>query len=149
MWNREKSLVLSKISVVLFTLVLVAILCVCPWALEWLFAFSANAREKYTIYFYITVYSGGVLALAIFYNLWRLLSNIGRGDVFVEDNVTRMRRISWVCIAAGAVAAASAFYYLPWAVVAAACAFMGIILRVLKNVLAEANLMKKEISYTI
>ena len=149
MWNRHKSLVLSKVCVVLLGVADIAVMGGCPWILQWLFGYSQNASARFLIFFYITVYAGGVLALLVLYHLLRMLNNIGRGDIFVEDNVARLLRISWLCGLAALLAAISAFYYLPWAALGIAAAFMCVIVRVIKNVMAEAVEMRQEINYTI
>ena len=43
----------------------------------------------------------------------------------------------------------SALYYMPFLIVSAAAAFVGLILRVVKNVFAEAVRLKDENDYTI
>ena len=156
MWNRHRSLVLSKVCVVLLGAADLAVMGGCPWILQWLLGYSQSAGTRFqsastqfTVFFYITIYAGGLLALLVLYHLLRLLNNIGRGDVFVDENVVRLRYISWLCGLAAVLAAVSAFYYVPWAALAVAAAFMCVIVRVIKNVMAEAVEMRQEMNYTI
>ena len=86
---------------------------------------------------------------AALYGLWRLLRNISEGEVFIPENVSILRLLSWCCIAAGLVCLFSALYYMPFLIVSAAAAFVGLILRVVKNVFAEAVRLKDENDYTI
>ena len=88
-------------------------------------------------------------AAAALYGLWRLLRNISEGEVFIPENVSILRLLSWCCIAAGLVCLFSALYYMPFLIVSAAAAFVGLILRVVKNVFAEAVRLKDENDYTI
>ena len=91
----------------------------------------------------------GGRAAAALYGLWRLLRNISEGEVFIPENVSILRLLSWCCIAAGLVCLFSALYYMPFLIVSAAAAFVGLILRVVKNVFAEAVRLKDENDYTI
>lgn len=83
------------------------------------------------------------------WGLRRLLRNIGAGAVFIAENTSILRCISWCCIAAGLVYLASALYYMPFLVLSAAAAFVGLLLRVVKNAFAEAVCIKDENDYTI
>ena len=149
MWSRRQSLVLSKVCVGLLVAADFVMMCTSPWILEWLFGYSQNASTRFIVFFYLTIYIGGLAAALLLYQLFRLLMNIGRGDVFIEQNVVRLRSISWLCGLGAVLGAASAFYYLPWAALAVAAAFMCVIVRVIKNIMAEAVEMRQEINFTI
>ena len=79
----------------------------------------------------------------------RLLRNLRRERVFEQENVTLLRAISWLCIAVGVVTLVSGFYYTSFFLVAAAAAFCGLIVRVVKNVFEQAIEIKTENDYTI
>ncbi len=81
--------------------------------------------------------------------LHRLLRNLRRERVFEQENVTLLRAISWLCIAVGVVTLVSGFYYTSFFLVAAAAAFCGLIVRVVKNVFEQAIEIKTENDYTI
>lgn len=149
MWNEKRSLVLSKVCTVLCMAGLLAALTGGPWLVRWLTEFSANAREGQIGLFLATLYSGGAAAAVLLVSLYRLLHNIGRGDVFTGQNVSLLRCISWCCFIGGGICLASALYYLPWGLVALAAGFVGLVVRVVKNVIAEAILLKEENDYTI
>jgi len=143
MWNQKRSITLSKICVVIFSLALV------------LFAVRANSLVEFLdlqtdpFKFLITIYSGCVPAVILLWNLFFLLNRIEKDEVFINRNVDSLRRISWSCIAGGLICFISGFYYIPWFVVAIAAAFMGLIVRVVKNVVAQAVELKSESDYTI
>ncbi|MDR0849616.1 MAG: DUF2975 domain-containing protein [Propionibacteriaceae bacterium] len=91
----------------------------------------------------------GVVALVI---LLFLLRDIGRGEVFTQSNVTRLRVISWcgfailvVCVAAAILVSARPTFIL----LAAAAGFLGLLMRVIKNVIDAARLLKEDADYTI
>lgn len=81
--------------------------------------------------------------------LHRLLKNISQEDVFCEENVRHLRTMSWCCIAAGLVYFAAGWFDWYLFVFAAAAAFVGLMLRVVKNVFAQAVAIKAENDYTI
>jgi hypothetical protein len=89
-------------------------------------------------------------ALAALFLLDRLLTNIRQERVFTEENVKALRAISWCCFAEAFILAAAALYFAPILLaVSAAVAFFGLILRVVKNVIAAAVALKAENDFTI
>lgn len=149
MWNDKRSLLLSKLCTLLFGVALVCVLACAPWLVRWVIWLSPNTSSGHYALFLATIYTGGAVAAATLCFLYRLLHNIGLGQVFVAANVKNLRRISWCCIAGGAIAMASGLYYLPWCAVGLAALFAGLIVRVVKNVIAQAVALKEENDYTI
>lgn len=148
-WNRDKSVRLSKFCVGLF-MVLLAGLCVfAPWIFRRLVALRGPYLTGALPYFLFSTYTAAVPAAAALVDLRRLLYNISAAAVFIDANVAILRRLSWYCIAAGVICLVSTLYYMPFLVLAAAAAFVGLILRVVKNVFAEAVRLKDENDYTI
>ncbi|MEG1699455.1 MAG: DUF2975 domain-containing protein [Oscillospiraceae bacterium] len=149
MWNNDKSLALSKFCVRLFAAIGVG-LCV---GMPWLASFICNIRGAYMEGKYalllISVYSGAVFAFGALYGLYRLLDNIGKGAAFVQVNIKYLRSISWCCIGGGLICFASAFYYLPFLLISVMAVFVGLILRVVKNVFTDAVRIKDENDFTI
>ena len=141
MWNSEKSIILSKLCVLLFMGLLLAVVVTAPWLTHWLVEFSqAGLKEKEAAFFMATIYVGSVPAAFLLYSLLKLLRRIETGQVFTA---------SWSCFAGSGVALISLFYYYPWFIMAVAAAFMGLIVRVVKNVVAQAVELKDEADYTV
>ncbi|MDR0570408.1 MAG: DUF2975 domain-containing protein [Clostridiales Family XIII bacterium] len=92
---------------------------------------------------------------AALFALWlldRLLRNIRGGEVFVRGNVAALRGISWCCFAEAALLALAAFLssvFFLFCLLALMAGFVGIILRVVKNVIEAAVLLKEENDLTI
>lgn len=149
MWNDKRSMMLSKVCTLLCLAFVAVVLVTGPRLVWWLMGISYNARLADARLFLATIYVGGVAAVALLLLLYRLLHNISRGQVFVPTNVALMRYISWGCFAGGVVGLVSALYYLPWGLVGAVACFAGLILRVLKNVFAQAVEIKTENDYTV
>lgn len=148
-WNRDKSLLFSKLCVCLFGCVLIGACISAPWLVRLFTEQRAVGLVEKQALFLISIYTAAIPAAAALWDLWRLLWNLGCSQVFTQKNVTILRRLSWYCIGVGLICLVSCVYYLPFLLVSAAAAFMGLILRVVKNVFAEAIALKNENDYTI
>jgi len=91
----------------------------------------------------------GIAALII---LIRLLGSIRRGDVFTVTNVQSLRLISYcgfaimlACVVGAVIAPMHTFF----ALVALVAGFLGLLMRVIKNVIEAARLLKEDADYTI
>ena len=97
----------------------------------------------------VTLYCAVPAAVVALVCLDKLLKNIIECQPFVEKNVKLLRIISYCCFAEALV-----FIYFatlkPFAVIVViACAFMGLILRVVKNVFEQAVSIREENDFTI
>ena len=149
MWNGEKSIALSKVSILLFLLLLAAAAISAPWLTCWFVDFSQAGLQGMAAYFMATIYGGFLPAAYLLYSLLALLRRIELGQVFVPQNAELLRRISWSCFLGAVIALISAFYYYPWFFIAVSAAFMGLIVRILKNVFAQAVQLKEEADYIV
>ena len=99
-----------------------------------------------TILFYVCCPAGWA-AIA---SLLKLLHSIRRGDVFTSQNVKLLRLISWCFMFVAAVSLPAAIgYYAEIYSIFIAAGFLAVILRVVKNVIAEATLLREENDLTI
>lgn len=149
MWNKEKSITLSLFSVRLFAVVLVGVCITAPWLFERFSLVRHMVPQQMLRFFLVTVYSVAVPAAIALWQLHGLLFEIRKEQVFTAANVARLRVLSWCCLAAGAICLASVLYYPPFLALAAAGAFMALILRVVKNVFEQAVALKAENDFTI
>jgi hypothetical protein len=149
MWNDKKSISLSKLCILLFMCVLIVTAVSAPWLTRWFLNFSRAELRGVEPFFLATIYTGCIPAVYLLYSLFGLLRRIEAEQVFVTENVECLRRISWSCFAGAGISFVSAFYYFPWVFVAVAAAFMGLIVRVVKNVIAQAVALQNEVDHTI
>ena len=147
-WNKDKSVMLSRGCVILFALCLAALDIGAYRFAAW-FVWVRQIQWQFGVFLMISVYAGSVFAWLCLYQLWRLLNNIRRGEVFVSANVRCMRLVSWCCAGAALVSLFSAAYYLPFAFVAVAAGFMCLIVRIVKNAFHQAIAMKDELDFTV
>lgn len=99
--------------------------------------------------FYTAFYFCAVLAFTALFYLNRLLKNIAEDRIFIEENVKILRILSWCCYFVGITMAVYSLEAYPFVIIAAAAAFFGLIIRVLKNVFAKAVEIKEENDATI
>jgi len=149
MWDEKKSILLSKLGVLVFMLLIVAAAISTPWMVAWLVDYSQAHLSGKEPLFYLTLYSGCIPALLLLYELYEILQRISKGEIFVTKNVSSLRRISWYSFLGGGICLMSALYYIPFLLVAFAAAFVGLIVRVVKNVFAQAVELQQEVDYTI
>ena len=145
--NRDQSILLSQILVVVFGVLLLAL---DFFAYRLSYHLLHDPREN--VFLTVAIYVGSAFGWICLWNLWRLLANIRRGEVFVNGNVRLMRVVSWCCFAAALVSAICAVYPLPgipFIVLAVAEGFMGLIVRIVKNAFEEAVAMKDELDLTV
>lgn len=81
--------------------------------------------------------------------LFILLLRVRKGLVFTEKSTALVRGISWCCVLLGVIFCALGIYFQLAFILAFAAAFLGICLRVVKNVLEEATEIKSENDLTI
>lgn len=148
--GKDKSVFLTSI-LVKVVYVLVAVCCVAAPFLVGRYdsLVVASGQESVYLPLLVTLYCAvpfGVVALVC---LDKLLCNIRKEQSFIMQNVTLLRIISYCCFGEVFV-----FVYItilkPFAaVVMIACAFMGLILRVVKNVFEQAVRIREENDFTI
>ena len=148
-WNDDKSLLLTRVRVWLSAAALVLLCVSAPWLFSWFIQKRLILPPQSRDYFLVTTYTVAVPAAVTLYMMNRLLANIRKEEVFTEKNTRYLRGMSWCCLAAGVIFLVSSFYYLPFFALCAAAVFMALILRVIKNVFAQAEEIKKENDYTI
>ena len=118
-----------------------------PFIARWYDVYSN--KESIFPQFVSSVYAAMIPAGIIVYLLNRLLSNIRKGEVFEHENVKCLRIISYCCFAIAAVSAVMTVWRLLAVIVVLAFAFMGLLLRVLKNVFEQAVLLREENDLTV
>ena len=150
-WNESRSIRLSRALVYLFAEALV--LCdVFGWWLVQFICEMLTHRDHGLMGGYVLLgclYLCSVPAYLLLYDMHRLLRNLQSGRVFLPFNVQLLRRISWCCFAAAGICLACAPVWYSLLIVTIAAAFVGLIVRIVKNVFEQAILMKDELDFTV
>ncbi len=155
MWNYKKSVGLSLFVCWFLSALLIVLLVAGPWVFELYMTgyrgFQANseALERIKTTFGVCFYSSAVFAGVILYSLIKLLNNIKSEHIFIEQNGKLLRTVSWCCFVIGIITFIGGFFYMPFMFVALAGGFVGMMLRVLKNVMQCAVEIREENDLTI
>lgn len=151
MWNKNRSVILSQVIIKVMYL-LIIICCIIAPKLVRLYdervLVEAGLPSVYTPLL-VTLYCCVPPALIALLSLDLLLFNIQRGETFIKKNVEYLRIISWCCFLGSAIFIYFSFLR-PFALaIVVAAAFLGIILRVVKNCFEEAVALREENDFTI
>lgn len=150
MRGKDKSVVLTSV-LVKAVYVLVAVCCVAaPFLVKRYDSLViASGQESVFLPLLITLYCAVPFAAVALVCLDMLLRNIRKEQPFITQNVTLLRIISYCCFGEILVFAYFAVLKPFAAVVMIACGFMGLILRVVKNVFEQAVSIREENDFTI
>ena len=140
MWDHSKSLLLTawwmRIALVVWCVLAVAVPVLC-----WMQRLPLDMALLFGVLF--------VPVLLAFYGLYKMLHNIQQGNIFSTENTASLRLVSWACFFAAVFLLVSA---IRWPILIAASGvigFLGLFVRVIKNMLSEAIVLKEEIDFTI
>lgn len=125
----------------------IASLFLIPLFASWYDTYSQ--KESIFIQFTVIVYLAMFPAFIILFQLNRLLANIRSGSVFTKQNVSILRTISYCCFCIALLSLIMTIWRLLAAVIFAAFVFVGLLLRVLKNVFEQAVLLREENDLTV
>ena len=140
MWDHSKSLLLTawwmRIALVVWCVLAVAVPVLC-----WMQRLPLDMALLFGVLF--------VPVLLAFYGLYKMLHNIQQGIIFSKANTASLRLVSWACFFAAVFLLVSA---IRWPILIAASGvigFLGLFVRVIKNMLSEAIVLKEENDFTI
>ncbi|MEA5051407.1 MAG: DUF2975 domain-containing protein [Oscillospiraceae bacterium] len=147
MWSKSNSMKLSAILVkVMFALLVCAVFLI-PTLARWYD--STSTREPVIVPLCVTLYFTLVPAFILLLRLNELLGNIRCGAVFIERNCEILRAISYCCFAIAILFFGFGFIRVFAFLISFAAFFIGLILRVLKNVFVQAVEIREENDYMI
>lgn len=155
MWNRKRSVTLS-LGVCIFVAAVLAVgLFIGPWIVKMWFVHYRGLKENGAVMirmltlFKVCFYPCAGLGFVTLYSLIRLLLNIKKNEIFITQNVRYLRRISWCCIIVFLITLIAGVFYIPYFFISIAAGFMGLMLRVVKNVMESAVQLREENELTI
>lgn len=151
-WSDMRSLKLSRLLVYLLMVMLFLMLGFAYFVASWYESLSDASGligGDITIPTTVMLYICDFFGLGAVFSLNKLLANISKDEVFTEENAKCLRKISWCCVFAGIVMLVYTLWVYYWGIAAFCAFFMGLIMRVLKNVFVKAVEIKSENDYTI
>lgn len=146
-WTSERSLLLSRALTWAVLILAGSALFFIPVVTDWYDAVSG--KEPIKLVLNICFYICDAFAILAVWELNVLLTNISKQELFTDRNVKCVRIISWCCFGVAAVFCVLTFWRLLALMVAFIAAFVGLILRVVKNMLAAAKELREENDFTI
>ena len=151
-WTNKCSIMLSRVLTVVLTAAIASGLVFIPRITDWYCGITVghgfidgDFRLPMTVILYVTT----VLGLAAAVSLYILLDGISKEQVFTAKNTRCLRVISRACLLAAAAFAVLGLWRFIFLAFAFLGAFLGIVMRVLKNVFAAAVELKEENDYTV
>lgn len=148
-WTKGKSVFLTKICIFVFAAALLLADVFGYRLVVWYATLRGINGLHPSLELFISLYLLSIFAWILLYSLWRLLSNMERGEMFTAANIRYLRTVSWCCAGAAFICVLGALFYLPFIFVTVAAAFMMLIVRIVKNVFQTASEMKSELDLTI
>jgi len=146
--SRTASALISQILCILAFAVLTVLAVLLPALLKTMMQMFGKPDYLY-IPTLIIAYISAVPAFAADAALFLLLRCVKLGQVFTSRSVALIRLISWLCFIEAVIFFSLGFYYIIGFIAAFVFVFMGLIVRVVKNVIEEAVYIKEENDYTI
>lgn len=119
-----------------------------PWAAK-IYLIESFEGDDVTVPLLLTFYSCALFGFIILFALDRLITNISRGNIFVNGNIKLLRTISYCCFAIAVITLLFARLRLLAFIVTFAAAFIGLIIRVIKNCFTEAVRLREENDFTV
>ncbi len=134
MWNSRKSLKLSIILTDIFIILLIAGAVSLPWVVTWYVEYRHREPSLMTTIM-LTCYPCVPFTAVVLITLRKILKCVEDDTVFSLKNCDRLKRISICCFAVTAIMLFSGRFYLPFFVCAVCTAFIGLILRILRDII--------------
>jgi len=145
-----KSVQLSLICTKIVILLIIVCAVIMPKTIDRYIHYAMIPMEISNLYPLMAIlYLCAIPAMAALICLHKLLGNIKKEEVFIMANVKLLRVISWCCFATALLLVFAVKYYLLLGLVGITFAFLGLVLRVVKNVIEEAVHIKAENELTI
>lgn len=152
MWTKTKSLFLSRILTCVVAGIFFILTFFVPGIAEW-YSEISNGKGllggDIVIPICVGLYVAEILGFSALWQLYRLLENINREQVFIDENTRCLRIISWSCMFAGVSFAAIGLWRFVFLMPSIMAVMFGLIMRVLKNVFEKAVEIKSENDFTI
>ena len=147
-WIRSRSLQASRGFVIFFALLLLGLDVFGFGFVDW-FSRLRQLLDRQSVGILITLYACSLPGWLCLWSLWQLLGRLQKGQVFTEENIRLLQRVSLCCAAAAGICVFGCFFYLPFLVAVAAASFMALIVRIVRNVFQTAMEMKSELDLTV
>ncbi len=148
MTKEKRSIAITSVLIKIAIVLCAAALFLMPYAAK-MYEQISFQRDNVTIPLLITFYVCAAFGFVILFVLNKLIKNIGSEKVFIDENVKLLKILSYCCFAIAVVTLIFARFRILVFVITFAAAFIGLILRVIKNCFTEAIRLREENDFTI
>lgn len=147
--KKDSGILFSRVLVWVFGL-LILILDWAVWPISrWLMRFIVDMQYRDTVLLIICLYVCNVPGFVLLRCMDQLLRNLRQGKVFEDDNVRLLKNISICCFVVSVISLSLCTRIYSLGIVALMTAFMGLIVRIVKNVFSSAIAMRSELDLTV
>lgn len=147
--KKDTGILFSRVLVWVFGL-LILILDWAVWPISrWLMRFIVDMQYRDTVLLIICLYVCNVPGFVLLWCMDQLLRNLRQGKVFEDDNVRLLKNISICCFVVSVISLSLCSRIYSLGIVALMTAFMGLIVRIVKNVFSSAIAMRSELDLTV
>ena len=147
MTRNKLAIDISLIITTVFAIALIALTVGAGWLVPYICElFRRMWLEKFLItvtYFAVPAGWGAIFCL------YYILFNLKKGKVFIEQNIKILAFLSILCFYVGILSAVAAFTFVVFWIISFAALFIGLIVRVVMNILKSAIEIKEENDMTI
>ena len=153
--NRKVSVWISLVLTVVMFAAVVALAFILPTFTDYLIGLPDNTGERLTMtdaqrtMIHVAAYGEVAIMLIGLGLLFALLLLVQKGKIFTPAAVTLIRLISWCLIFMGLILVAVTFFFTLAVFFGVAIMFLGLTIRVVKNVIEEAVFLKEENDLTV
>lgn len=148
MTKEKRSIAITSVLIKVAIVLCIAALFLMPYAAK-MYEQISFQRDNVTVPLLITFYVCAAFGFVILFVLNKLIKNIGSEKVFIDENVKLLKILSYCCFAIAVVTLIFARFRILVFVITFAAAFIGLILRVIKNCFTEAIRLREENDFTI
>ncbi len=148
MTKEKRSIAITSALIKVAIVLCAAALFLMPYAAK-MYEQISFQRDNVTVPLLITFYVCAAFGFVILFVLNKLIKNIGNEKVFIDENVKLLKILSYCCFAIAVVTLIFARFRILVFVITFAAAFIGLILRVIKNCFTEAIRLREENDFTI
>ena len=147
--KKDSGILFSRVLVWVFGL-LILILDWAVWPISrWLMRFIVDMQYRDTVLLIICLYVCNAPGFVLLWCMDQLLRNLRQGKVFEDDNVRLLKNISICCFVVSVISLSLCSRIYSLGIVALMTAFMGLIVRIVKNVFSSAIAMRSELDLTV
>lgn len=150
--HEDTSILLTKLCLVFLFVASIGLMLTGTWVVDLVIIYPSPLLQGQARYLLLLVlgYTLGIPALFFIVQLYRLVAQIGRNQVFISENVRSLQVLGWeVALATLISFIMGVLAYIPILLLTIAGISLTLIIRVIRNAFGKAVQLQEEVDYTI